>query len=344
MFHINKILLDKKHLIMINKLARYKYKPNLMMRLNKRIVFFKNCLFAFSIAFTISIHAEHKAFYQRSAQGWFWYEIVEDIDDVDDVLKANDLNLNQSVNAISQQSTPMSVVWLRDNIQRFMDRAIDEPTIENIKTYLYMQKAMMDKSSKFADMSQLAVIGDPYLDESLRRPTATFAVQTLDRQAYTSKVQLLSKIATQTGIFFFFRSDCPFCHKQAPILERLAEQFNFSILAISIDGAPLATGAFKDFKVDQGQAQILNIQAVPALFLMGQAELTPLSQGILSYEELIDRIILNAYQENLISKLEYESTQPFSNPHLNEIASFYFDEITEQFKPVSALTQTEYNR
>ena len=48
---------------------------------------------------------------------------------------------------------PFSAAWFREHMQSFMDKAIDEPTNENVRAYLYLQRVMMDKGSQFADVS-----------------------------------------------------------------------------------------------------------------------------------------------------------------------------------------------
>jgi hypothetical protein len=95
------------------------------------------------------------------------------------------------------------------------------PHPENVALYLYLQRVALDKSSRFAAATQRAVQRDPFLDEITQRPTATFAANLVNRQTGDHRDQILQRIAQSAGVLFFFRSDCPYCEAQAPLLRLL---------------------------------------------------------------------------------------------------------------------------
>jgi conjugal transfer pilus assembly protein TraF len=121
----------------------------------------------------------------------------------------------------------------------------------------------------------------------------------------------LERIAKTAGVLFFFRSDCPYCEAQAPLLKLLEARYGFSVLPVSIDGAPLPGGAFLNFRQDRGQAQALNVVSTPALFLARPPNnMVPLSQGLLSLAQLQERIVVAAVEAGWISEHEYTRTRP----------------------------------
>ncbi len=196
-------------------------------------------------------------------------------------------------------------------MQSFMDKAIDEPTNENVRAYLYLQRVMMDKGSQFADVSQQVVMGDPVLDEISRRPLATYAANRMDREAGAQRDIALGEVAKRAGLFFFYRSDCPYCHAQAPIIESMALNYGFEVFAIAVDGLPLPGGEFPNYKVDSGQARSLSVTTVPAVFLVEPPNvITPIGQGAMSLDELNNRIILAAHQAGWIDDQTYYATRP----------------------------------
>ena len=73
--------------------------------------------------------------------------------------------------------TPLSVAWLRKKFETNRDQAIDAPAPENVAAYFYLQRVMMDKAHRFADVAQEVVMLEPRLDENVRRPISSFAVQ-----------------------------------------------------------------------------------------------------------------------------------------------------------------------
>ena len=112
-------------------------------------------------------------------------------------------------------------------------------------------------------------------------------------------------------MLFFFRSDCPYCEAQAPLLKLLENRFGFSMLAVSLDGAPLPGGEFPQFRQDRGQAHALGVVSTPALFLVRPPDaVVPLSQGLLSFAQLQERIVLAAAEAGWIGPEEYTRTRP----------------------------------
>jgi conjugal transfer pilus assembly protein TraF len=177
--------------------------------------------------------------------------------------------------------------------------------------YLFLQRVALDKSSRFAAATQRAVQLDPFLDEITRRPTATFAANLTNRQAGDNRDEVLERVAEMAGVLFFFRSDCPYCEAQGPLLKLIEARYGFSILPVSVDGAPLPGGAFPEFRQDRGQAQALGVVSTPALFLARPPDgMVPLSQGLLSLAQLQERVVVAAVQAGWISEGEFTRTRP----------------------------------
>ncbi|WP_369686146.1 conjugal transfer protein TraF [Photobacterium leiognathi] len=63
--------------------------------------------------------------------------------------------------------------------------------------------------------------------------------QSIKRHPKNRQSLLTKEIGDKAGIFFFFRSDCPFCHKQMPLIALLEKNFGFTIKPVSLDGKPL---------------------------------------------------------------------------------------------------------
>ncbi|HUL11331.1 MAG TPA: conjugal transfer protein TraF, partial [Methylococcaceae bacterium] len=161
---------------------------------------------------------------------------------------------------------PLSAAWFRKNLEHYRDRAIDDPSPENVAAYYYLQRVMMDKAHRFTDVARQVVMSDPFLDENQRRPIATFAANETNRLAGIATEQALASLARQAGILFFFRSDCPYCHIQAPLLAVLEKRFGFKVYAVSLDGRPMPGDLYLDFHTDRGQANLLGVVSTPAMF------------------------------------------------------------------------------
>jgi conjugal transfer pilus assembly protein TraF len=262
----------------------------------------------------LPLQPEAAGFYFREQEGWFWYEREPE----PALAPEPPLPEQPAVPAEPQVSettpkgpTPLSAQWLREHIGEYRDAAIDDPTPQNVALYLYLQRVALDKSSRFAAATQRAVQLDPFLDEITQRPTATFAANLTNRQAGDNRDEVLRRIAKTAGVLFFFRSECPYCEAQAPLLKLLEARYGFSVLPVSIDGAPLPGGTFPDFRQDRGQAQSLGVVSTPALFLARPPDaMVPLSQGLLSLAQLQERVVLAAVQAGWISEREFTRTRP----------------------------------
>jgi conjugal transfer pilus assembly protein TraF len=278
------------------------------------------------------------SYFADKQRGWFWYEVLpESVEkkpapepetkptkpEVDKKTESKP-NPNQaqaptpvtaepgskSASPIDSASLPLSSAWLRKNMENYLNKAIDEPSQENVAAFYYLQRVMMDKAERFTNAARYVVMSDPQLDETVRRPVATYAANEANHQASVMADKVLKSIASQAGILFFFRSDCPYCHVQAPVLSMLENAYGFKIYPVSLDGRAMPNGLFRQFKLDQGQAALLGVTQTPALFLMKPPkQIVPLSQGALSLEELTSRVLLAAKKSGWIADSQYQTTQ-----------------------------------
>ena len=98
-------------------------------------------------------------------------------------------------------------------------------------------------------------------------------------------------LARDHALFFFFRSDCPYCHQFGPYLSEFEAKFGLTVVPISVDGGPLLP-AFPNPKIDNGIARALDVREVPALFLVEphSGRIVPIGYGVLSESELLERL------------------------------------------------------
>ena len=155
----------------------------------------------------------------------------------------------------------------------------------------------------------------------------------------------MQRVAETAGVLFFFRSDCPYCEAQAPLLKLLEARYGFSILPVSVDGPPLPSAVFPDFRQDRGQAQALGVVSTPALFLARPPDgMVPLSQGLLSLAQLQERVVVAALEAGWISEGEFALTRPVTANLMLDPARFPAvlpDDPEALLSALRALTRTE---
>lgn len=256
-------------------------------------------------------------FYEDKERGWFWYEdpLTEEIEEPEPIVPPSPtVPEKKEPPSITKPPgpKPLSAEWFRKNMETYRDKAIDDPSHENVSTYLYLQRVMLDKADRFSEVSQRVVMADAVLDENSRRPTATFGAFAKDEMSTKGTEKAAKKLADIAGLWFFFDSTCEYCVKQAGVLKGLMNAYGFSVLAIARDGAELPGGAFSDFTIDRGQSAKLGVTVTPALFLVKPGEAggaIQLGQGLLAGDEIIKRSIALAYDNGWLNNEEYQDTR-----------------------------------
>lgn len=263
------------------------------------------------------VFAQGVDFTREKARGYFFYEPEPEEEEPEKVPPKPPPVPPKSPSKEPQKvspkgPTPFSVAWLREELPRVRDLAIDNPTVENVTAYRYLQRIMLDKGSRFEEAWQRSILKEPLLDENLRRPISTFGGDVLDTQAREAREATARALARQAGLWFFYRSDCEFCVAQAPVLKALSETYGFRVLPISLDGKPLPGGTFPRYEINRGQAEAWGITMTPALVLVRPStkEHAPISQGLLPMEEIVSRTIRAASEAGWLDERTVAATRP----------------------------------
>ena len=250
-------------------------------------------------------------FFSRHAEGWFWYQDPQQEEMIP-------LPLPEAVPRtpdpaeFDDSPKPFTLAWVKGALNKYMEAAWDNPTPENVKAYFLLQRFVVDRANKFADVAQQVMVGNALLDETLRRPLGNFATYEVDKQSYENSTKVLQKIAKSAGLFFFFKSSCPYCEMQAPIIKHI-EKIGFKVIAVSIDGGALQSVKFDDTRKDSGQAQMLKVKSTPTIFLMDEnGKFETLAISAVSLPELRERILLAAFRAGIITEAEFKTTQPLT--------------------------------
>ncbi len=181
---------------------------------------------------------------------------------------------------------------LREDAERKRALAIVKPTPENLKSYIVTQEALMDRASVFSDVWRRVIWANPELNYQLRNPSNNAAIQVHDAQRALKETETLAGIVKEWGIFFIFRSDCPYCHRMAPTLKFLSEQYGIVVFPVSLDGGGLPE--YPNPSRDNGMAASIGASVVP-LMVLGNVKdhrLLPIGSGVLSAQEIVERIYI----------------------------------------------------
>jgi conjugal transfer pilus assembly protein TraF len=218
-------------------------------------------------------------YWRQHREGWFWYR-----DPLPPKPRPPSTTPKKPKDLADFES-------LQQRLEELKRVAVMNPSDTNLLAYMRFQRMVMDKSQVFADRWQRLVWSAPDLDYGLSgRPTNAMAINVFDDQQRDRDAQTVRTLAATHGLIFVFRSDCPFCHRFAPILKRFEQDYGMTVLAISLDGGTLPD--YPDARPDNGMAARLNATAVPALYLTAPArrEIRPVGFGLMSMSDLLERV------------------------------------------------------
>ena len=270
--------------------------------------------------------ADDERFFDRGQEGWFWYEPLPEDDEAlpipaeqPEPTPVPDTQLLVPTEptgplAEAEPPKPLSAAWFRENLDRFRDRALDDPSPVNIEAYLYLQRIALERAGAFAEASAAAAARDPFLDANSERPIATYAAQAVDDRAEAARAAVLEALAEEAGILFFYDADCALCASQAGVLDLARRLHGFEIIAVSLDGSP-PPDPLTAHRQDQGQAERLGVVSLPATFLVRPPDLIlPIAQAPLDLTNVGRRIIALAHDAGLISDEDYLATRAIARP------------------------------
>jgi conjugal transfer pilus assembly protein TraF len=173
-------------------------------------------------------------------------------------------------------------------------RAILDPSEENVIAYVRFQREQLDRASTFADTWQRALWQNPDIDYTLQRPVSTVGKRAWIDNRRADRDQVLTNLGQRYGLFYFFAQSCGACDLFGPILRSVADSHRLAVMAVSMDGGP--SKDFPDYSVDTGQRARMGLagKETPALVLFDTAtkRVIPIGYGILSADEIMDRIFM----------------------------------------------------
>ncbi len=224
-------------------------------------------------------------------EGWHWYppklEPVEP--------KKESLPEQPQIQKAEVITDPLvELELIQKTLKQKRAQAVLYPSKGNIADYLYYQKKVVNKASLFSDQFRRLVWSDPELDYTLVRPVSSLAKSSWLEDRKNQEAQAIKELSQTYGVFFFFRSDCPYCHKFAPVLKQFALKHGLEVIPISLDGGALSE--YPHPQLDTGQFAQLSPgkTVVPAIIAIDpeRGKVVPINYGFVSESELAQRILV----------------------------------------------------
>lgn len=228
---------------------------------------------------TVSSNCFCASWYETKDQGWMWYKAIPQ---PKKEIKKRASNSKASANLTARDR----VKKIQEAFEESTAKAILDPSLPNLAQTIKLQRLIVERASKFSDMWMLANLLDTQNFDASSHDNAAYRElrRKEEEKQLNAKLKFLSK---HYGLFFVFKSSCPYCHRFAPIVKEFASTFGFEVKAISADGGVI--NDFKNASRDNGALKVINPQGVyPALFLANPKtmQIIPIAWGMVSITEL----------------------------------------------------------
>lgn len=244
--------------------------------------------------------------YSRRAEGWFWYVEEPEPDPVELLPPPPPKVVDASPD--KPKPKPFSAEWIIEQVEESRMVALDNPTKDNMERYLLLQKLAIDRSEQFALAHRQYASLNPGIDETILNPVGGTSRMSVNRQQELGMEEVVRQIGDIAGIWYFYTSECPFCHQQNPTLNTLAHTGNFSILPISLDARSSTDGLLPNWRPDRGQAAMLGVQGTPTMYIVNPTtnQVILLASGVRTLPDLQRRIVEVARAETWITQDDYD--------------------------------------
>lgn len=228
-------------------------------------------------------------FFTDKERGWFFYEEPEiKEDEKEEIVKPTVSSIGSNS---SDKLTAREILKKQgEDWENSLSEAILNPTPDNYKRYLAQTAAIQKQGQDFSLGFKRAIWVNPEYDYSLESPRNTQAILAHNEIKNRNVDAGLRALSKDNGILFFFRSDCPHCHRYAPILKRFAETYGFTVVPVSLDGQGIPEYPYPKPNYDAGRK--LKVSAVPATFLINPDSNTVgvVGYGFSDWSELTQKV------------------------------------------------------
>lgn len=209
---------------------------------------------------------------------------------------------------------PLSTEWFKENFEVLRDRAVDNPTKENVQALLYAERVMLDKSESFARKKNFYQSVMPNLQEGARLPMTGSAATAFRSFKAEQRQEAMFEIANHAGLVFFYDHDCSHCSVMIPLVNRLFRENKQKIYVIAknLHGKTInRLDSNIEIYPDQGQSDTFNIKVWPAIVMLRPPiDVLVVAQGSLFYSELQKRLINIAFETNILTDDWYYRVYP----------------------------------
>jgi conjugal transfer pilus assembly protein TraF len=127
---------------------------------------------------------------ERKAEGWAWYED------------------QKKTEKEPEQRPPSEELAMRSKaLEDKLANAILSPTPASVLAYLEEQRKWLNLSTEFSHVWSQLLLRHPHLDNTTQVPVSQYGLQIYTQLLQEKKESLLTQLAQEYGLFFFYEGD-----------------------------------------------------------------------------------------------------------------------------------------
>lgn len=238
--------------------------------------------------------AHPENYFDDRERGWFWYE---------DPAAKRKAAITKPTREAGAEVPATPVLTPREILKQqgeawenSLATAILHPTKDNTQRFLALSSRIQQQSQAFATGFKQAIWVTPEFDYTLQKPRTTQAIVAHNQQERRLSEGELYRLAQRHGLIFFFRSDCPYCHRFSPVLKKFSDQYGFTVIPVALDGVGLPDFPYP--KRNEAMGRKLNVSVVPAVFMVNPDSnaVSTVGYGYADWSTLTQKVLFAAQQ------------------------------------------------
>ena len=239
----------------------------------------------------------------QPAKGWHFYDIPPEV--VEMIEKRIEEEVEKRLDQQKPAKTsppPGSSEWIKQNLPVMRQTAADNPTMENVRALLLVEKMLRDKSLRLARRAMQVAQSDPLLDSTYKPTSSLLAARERRAEVESNKQAVFQSLIASGVVFWLFVDEtCSLCDAWYSVLQELTKSYGIQVLfvvprGVKVPKIPASVKKKWEFIVESGQARKLGIEGGTALFAFNTrtTEYVHVSQGFVVGEKFLDRVIMAA--------------------------------------------------
>lgn len=174
---------------------------------------------------------------------------------------------------------------VKREFEEIQNRAIYNPTPENIQAYNEALRAISNNAVRFGMLSVTQNWQDPNAGISMSAANGAGLQLDLNKQR-----EQIADIVKRYAIFYFIDKDCKYCSVEANELKRMEYTYNITVRIISMDGSNLQQ--YPNPTMDNGISKKLGVKEAGELMAFDSSnnKTTVLGFGYVHFDQIVQRL------------------------------------------------------